>query len=82
METQNILNAVGLTLDIIGVVGLYHYGLIPDKFLEHLDMDMGFPLEKAKRYVKYSKVALVIIVIGFGLQILAAFYSSIPCCHN
>lgn len=76
MTNSSILNIVGLTLDIIGVLMLFKYGLPPELnrdgaiFLVCEENDEE-QIRKAKRYDKYSYSALTLLVIGFLLQLLA-----------
>lgn len=73
--TASVLNTIGLSLDIVGVVGLFLFGLPPKV------SDQGFTLRiappeprevaKKKRYGIYSWSSLVLIVVGFSLQIAA-----------
>ena len=76
--SSETINTVGLALDIVGVVLLFRFGLPPDVrrggtvslILEQTDEDEA---RKAKRYDKFSYSALVMIVIGFLLQIVATW---------
>ena len=78
METGTILNSVGLSLDIIGVIILFIYGLPKNLneegnsflILEETDRDEK---QKWKTYNRISKFGLPIIIIGFTLQLISNF---------
>jgi hypothetical protein len=82
MTTQQIINVIGLTFDIIGVLMLFKYGLPSnlDKnghisiVLEQVDDD---EIHKYKKYEQLSYLALVSIIIGFILQGLSTLWTSI-----
>ena len=72
-----IFNTLGLALDIIGVVLLFHFGLPPDV---NRDGAVGWTLgtdeaeaQKARRYARRSWTALHLIVTGFALQIVGTW---------
>jgi hypothetical protein len=80
MTCSNILNIIGLSLDIIGVLMLFKYGLPPDISKDGsvlISMDFGTKEEKEKRisegkkYTKLSYTALVFLVGGFISQLIA-----------
>lgn len=71
-------NALGLILNIIGVILLWKFGLP-----ENINRD-GLSLlalegtdekekQKAKRYDKYSNFAILLIVLGFLLQLISNY---------
>lgn len=76
-QTSYYLNLVGLSLDFIGVIGLFIYGIPPEV---SKDGQMFFVFEQsdqneAKKYIKYrirSKIAIIVVGLGFILQILSA----------
>ena len=78
MECSTITNSIGLILDIVGALLLLRYGL-PAKvdpeghqFLitEQVDEEQ---IKLGKIYKKWSTVAIVLIIIGFGLQLVSNF---------
>jgi len=78
MTLSNILNAIGLLFDIIGVLMLFKFGLPPDISRDgHIFITINKIDEegkaKARRYERYSYVALAFLVIGFLLQLLSDF---------
>lgn len=78
----NVVATIGLCLDIVGVVLLYFYGppvlmLLPDG--SELVWHSGTAEERnqrasiAKRKIRISKLALLIIIVGFALQLAGQF---------
>lgn len=76
-ELQSVLQIIGLSLDILGVIGLYFFGLPPD-FDRHGQSAIIWNEEneedkrKGKRYAVLSRLSIGLIILGFGLQIVAA----------
>lgn len=75
--SPEIVNTLGLALDIVGVLLLFWFGLPPDVSRRGA---VGWTLgtdeaeaRKAKRYEWISWTALGLIVAGFGLQIVATW---------
>lgn len=68
-----LLSTIGLSLDILGVILLFFVGMPPNvrrgggRYLL-VGQDEG-EARKAKRYDWYSRLALIMVVVGFGLQI-------------
>ena len=73
---SEIVNSVGLGLDIVGVVLLFRFGLPPDVnrhghgFLM-IEGENEEEIKKAKIYTWISYVALACLIVGFALQILS-----------
>ncbi|KKS07863.1 hypothetical protein A3K01_03905 [candidate division WWE3 bacterium RIFOXYD1_FULL_43_17] len=72
------INSVGLILDIIAGLMLWKYGL-PENInrkgeqallLEGID---EAEKRKAKKYDSYSKIAVILLVIGFFLQLISNY---------
>jgi hypothetical protein len=82
MTTQQIINVIGLVLDIIGILMLFKYGLPSDlnkkgsifMVLEQVDNN---EIKKYKKYERLSYLALSLIIIGFILQALSTMWTSI-----
>lgn len=78
--TGPLLTCIGLILDIIGVCLLFRYGLPPHIAITKASyLVLGNPQEKtdkAKRYTRISYAALVLLIVGFALQGVAAWFSS------
>ena len=73
--TAAVLSTVGLTLDIIGVVMLFRYGLpenVSRKGHSHLLLEATDQreIDMARKYDRLARAALALIVIGFTIQIL------------
>ena len=64
-----IFNILGLFLDLIGVLLLFRFGILPNNLWEHLLMDSGMSEKDQKKHKRWSKVAVAIIFIGFFLQL-------------
>ena len=74
----DIINSLGLSLDIVGVALLFRYGLPPEDVsrtgAQHLTWGTDPEVrEKARLYVRMSWVALCCLVMGFALQIVSNF---------
>lgn len=71
------LNSIGLALDAVGVVLLYFFGLTSDVHQGGASMVIVEGSEKdqkqAKRYSMFSKLALILLVVGFVLQIISNY---------
>ena len=74
----NIINSLGLSFDIVGVILLFRYGLPPEGvsrtgaqyFTWGTDPEVR---GKGRRYVGMSWVALCCLVVGFAVQIVSNF---------
>lgn len=76
METSTVINIIGLSFDIVGVVLLFLYE--PPKPAAGMLLLQSAPSkenrEKSRKIKRFfSRLALVLLVIGFGLQILSNF---------
>ncbi len=74
---SDIVNSVGLALDIVGVVLLFKFGLPPEvnrggSIILSWDKDPD-EAKKAKTYERTSYVALACLVMGFTLQIVSNY---------
>ena len=76
METSTIINIIGLSFDIIGVVLLFFYEPPKDSHALLLESapskDDREKIRKTKR--KFSVIGLVLLIIGFSLQIISNFF--------
>lgn len=76
IELQVWLQIGGLSLDIIGVIGLFFFGLPPD-FDRHGQSAIIWQEEneedkkKGRLYAGFSRISLGLLVIGFSIQIIA-----------
>lgn len=72
-DTSAYLNIFGLTLDIIGVIVLFKFGLPADirrggeepLLMEGIDQEQ---IDKAARYDRMSFVGLSVLIFGFLVQ--------------
>jgi hypothetical protein len=78
MSTSNIINSIGLVLDIIGVLLIWRYGL-PEAIsrtgtvhliMENVDVS---EIAEAKRYDCIARCGIVLLVGGFFLQLISNF---------
>lgn len=75
MSLQQILNNTGLCIDIIGVVLIffnspkitYNTYIYNDQELKELN-------KKASRKYRYARIGLLLLVIGFGMQLASNFF--------
>ena len=77
-----ILNTIGLVLNIAGVVMLFHYGFPQPTHEEATLLAINGPqadknAEEARntkaKYVRISTTALILIIVGFGFQLAATW---------
>ncbi len=78
MTCATIVNSIGLVFDIMGALLLWKYGL-PEPIsreghvhlvLEQVDEDEK---AKAKKYDRWSYGGLILLILGFGLQLVSNF---------
>ena len=75
---STFVNSFGLILDIVGALLLIRFGIPPkiDReghihlILEQMDQD---EIHKAKRYDCWSSFAILLMVVGFILQLISNF---------
>lgn len=72
-----VITTLGLSLDIVGVLLLFRFGLPPSvRRGGGMYLKVGVDqreARKAARYDWYSRLALVLIILGFALQIAGAW---------
>ena len=75
--TPELVNTLGLSLDIVGVILLFRFGLPPNVRRSgaiHVTFDVDEDeVRKAKHYDRISWSALIFIVLGFLLQIVSTW---------
>ena len=64
-----VLNVIGLILDLIGVILLYRYGILPDNLWQHLIMDNGMSEKDERKHKRWSKTAMIFLILGFVFQL-------------
>ena len=72
------VNSLGLALDVVGVILIWRYGLpehINRNGAQHLLLEGADESEqkKAARYDLLSRLGLLLLILGFGLQALSNF---------
>lgn len=67
-----LLNVIGLILDLIGVILLYRYGILPDNLWQQLIMDNGMSEKDELKHKRWSKIALLFLILGFVFQLSGA----------
>lgn len=67
-----IYSIIGLTLDLIGVILLFKYGILPDNLWEHILMDNGMSEEDEKKHKTWSKIGMIFLILGFLFQIVSS----------
>ena len=80
MNCADIVNSMGLILDIIGVVLLFKYGL-PAEVRKTGGMEILYPggksdEEAGRKYEYYklrSRIGLGCLIVGFSLQLISNF---------
>ena len=76
MLRSDVINSVGLALDIGGVILLFIYGL-PEPISKTgatnliVETQNNEDVEKWKRYKKKSYLGLALLVLGFSLQLVS-----------
>lgn len=68
---------IGLSLDIIGVILLFVFGIPPTKMFDHVLTDNEHPIEDEKLYRIMSKLGLILLLIGFISQLIGTVLMSI-----
>lgn len=79
MKTYLLINTVGLALDMTGVVLIFFFGIA--KILETGGHSLiSFEgrtdkeeLKRERRYKRFSKLGIILIFVGFLLQIVSNF---------
>lgn len=64
-----IYNIIGLAFDLVGVLLLFRFGILPNNLWNHILMDSGMSDEDEKQHKIWSKIAIALIFIGFSLQL-------------
>lgn len=77
---NNAINVIGLILDVIGVIGLFRYGLPArhnkDGAIYKAYSNAEAEAKELKAYLKLkrkSHISLIIVIVGFSMQILSVF---------
>lgn len=60
-------------LDLIGVILLFKYGILPKNLWNHILMDSGMKEEDERKHKRGSNIGLVCLILGFSLQIIGTW---------
>lgn len=71
---NNWLNIIGLLFDIIGVVGLFLFGVPNKKINEGVFHFEDYDTKMEERHRKYSLMSLILILVGFVFQFISAMW--------
>lgn len=64
-----ILSILGLIIDLIGVLLLFRFGILPDNLWQHILLDSRIKDKDEKRHKLWSKIAVSCLIIGFSFQL-------------
>ncbi len=67
---------IGLVLDIVGVILIYYFGLLPLKMFHSFLRDHTVSDETVERYHKISGIGMILLVLGFVFQIIGTLVTS------
>jgi len=67
-----IFSIIGLTLDLIGVVLLFKFGILADNLWEHILMDSGMSEKDEKKHKIWSKIAIAFLILGLTFQLISS----------
>jgi hypothetical protein len=78
--SERVLNLIGLTLNLAGVLILFRYGMpfhVPTKGAVHLILEQTdqAEIELERRYEIYGYIGLIFLVVGTILQMAGAWRS-------
>lgn len=75
-----IYSVIGLVFDLIGVLMLFKYGILPDNLWKSILMDNNMSEKDEKRHKLFSKVSILLIIIGFLFQIIGTIITNYYVC--
>ena len=67
-----IYSIIGLILDLIGVILLFRFGILPDNLWEHILMDSGMSEKDEIKHKIWSKIAMAFLILGFAFQLISS----------
>lgn len=77
MTCSYILNSIGLIFDIVGVILIFIFGISPSIDRSgSVSLSLGTDekeKQKANVYDRYSRAGLILVVVGFTLQLIGNF---------
>jgi len=71
--SPKMVNSIGLILDVAGVVLIFYFGLPNEVPGEGTKWDYTKDPKIEKRYKRYGKIGLFLLILGFILQFLSDF---------
>ena len=74
MVTSNLMNSIGLIIDIIGVILIFLYGISPMLDVKGTvflvaEQEDEVEKKKAKKFQCISRFGLIMVIVGFFLQL-------------
>jgi hypothetical protein len=72
-----ILSVIGLVFDLIGVILLFKYGILPTNLWDHILMDNGMSERDEEIHKRWSRVGLVSLILGFSLQLVGTIVQNL-----
>ncbi len=70
-----IYSIIGLGFDIAGVILLFMFGILPDNILDKI-VTHKLDLKEVKKNIRWSKIGLILLVMGFIFQIVGTIIDS------
>jgi len=67
---------VGLILDVIGVVMLFRFGILPKEIFDSIILDNSIKDNTIKKHHLWSRVGISALILGFILQAIGVICSS------
>jgi len=63
-------NIIGLIFDLIGVILLFKFGILPTNLWNHILMDSGMSEKDERNHKVWSKIGLGCLILGFSSQLI------------
>ena len=67
---------IGLTFDIIGVIILFRFGILPSEIFDNMIWTSGMKDSDIEQHKKWSKIGLSMLLFGFILQIIGTLINN------
>jgi ABC-type Fe3+-siderophore transport system permease subunit len=71
-----IYSVIGLIFDLIGVLLLFVFGILPDNLWKHIVFDNKMSEKDEKIHKLCSKIAISFVLLGFALQLVGTINQS------
>ncbi len=75
-----VFSLIGLGLDLIGVLMLFKYGILPEKIWNSILQDNSLSEKDEKRHKLFSKISILLIIIGFIFQMTGTIITNYNVC--